>query len=139
MLMAVRHKNKTFATLLALLLGGLGAHRFYLKGGVDRLGLLHLCSLPLTGILYSAVKPHPFYVILPLLVSYIAGFVEALMIGLTPDEAWDARHNQGSGKTSRSNWMLALLLVLILGVGAIVLIGTIARVFDLLYTGGSYG
>ncbi len=136
--MAVPHKNKTFATLLALLLGGFGAHRFYLKGGTDRLGLLHLCSLPVTGILYGAVQPHPFYVMLPLLVSYIAGFVEGLVIGLTPDEAWDGQYNKGSGKASRSNWMLALLLVLILGVGAIVLIGTIARVFDLLYTGGSY-
>jgi TM2 domain-containing membrane protein YozV len=137
--MAVRHTNKTFATLLALLLGGFGAHRFYLKGGLDRLGLLHLCALPITGILWGAVKPHPFYVLLPLLVSYIAGFIGGLIIGLTPDEAWDAQHNKDSGKSSRSNWMLALLLVLILGVGAIVLIGTIARVFDLLYTGGSYG
>ncbi|MGH8854868.1 MAG: NINE protein [Telluria sp.] len=137
--MAVRHKNKTFATLLALLLGGFGIHRFYLKGGTDRLGLLHLCSLPITGILWGAVHPHPFYVVLPILLSYIGGFIEGLVIGLTPDEAWDARHNKGSGKTSRSNWLLPLLLVLILGVGAIVLIGTIARVFDLLYTGGSYG
>jgi len=137
--MAVQHKNKTLATLLALLLGGFGIHRFYLKGGTDRLGLLHLCALPITGILWGAVKPHPFYVLLPMLVSYIAGFVEGLVIGLTADEAWDAQYNKGNGKHSRSNWMLALLLVLILGVGAIVLIGTIARVFDLLYTGGSYG
>ena len=137
--MAVAHKNKTFATLLALLLGGFGVHRFYLKGGTDRLGLLHLCALPLTGILWGAVQPHPFYVLLPMLLSYIAGFVEGLVIGLSPDEAWDAQYNKGSGKTSRSNWMLPLLLVLILGVGAIVLIGTIARVFDLLYTGGAYG
>ncbi|MGI4721034.1 MAG: NINE protein [Janthinobacterium lividum] len=137
--MAVAHKNKTLATLLALVLGGIGVHRFYLKGGADRLGLLHLCALPLTGILWGAIKPHPFYVLLPLLLSYIAGFVEGLVIGLTPDEAWDAQVNKGSGRTSRSNWMLPLLLVLILGIGAIVLIGTIARVFDLLYTGGAYG
>ncbi len=137
--MAVAHKNKTFATLLALLLGGFGAHRFYLKGGADRLGLLHLCALPVTGILWGAVQPHPFYVLLPMLLSYIVGFVEGLVIGLTPDEAWDAQFNKGSSKSSRSNWMLPLLLVLILGVGAIVLIGTIARVFDLLYTGGAYG
>lgn len=137
--MAVAHKNKTFATLLALLLGGFGVHRFYLKGGTDRLGLLHLCALPLTGILWGAVQPHPFYVLLPMLLSYIAGFVEGLIIGLSPDEAWDAQYNKGSNKASRSNWMLPLLLVLILGVGAIVLIGTIARVFDLLYTGGAYG
>lgn len=137
--MAVPHKNKTFATLLALLLGGIGVHRFYLKGATDRLGLLHLCSMPVTGILWGAVQPHPFFVLLPLLLSYIGGFVEGLVIGLTPDEAWDAQHNKGSGRSSRSNWVLALLLVVILGVGAIVLIGTIARVFDLLYTGGSYG
>ena len=137
--MAVRHKNKTFATLLALLLGGFGAHRFYLKGSVDRLGLLHVCSIPVTGILWGAVHPHPFYVILPILLSYIVGFVGGLIIGLTPDEAWDAQYNKGSGRTTRSNWMLPLLLVVILAVGAIVLIGAIARVFDLLYTGGAYG
>lgn len=133
------HKNKTVATLLALLLGGLGAHRFYLKGGTDRLGLLHLCSLPVAGILYGAVRPHPFYMLLPLLVSFVAGYVEALAIGLTPDEQWDARHNRGSGRQSRSSWPLPVLLVLTMMVGAIVLIGTIARLFDLAYTGGAYG
>ena len=137
--MAASHKNKTLATLLALLLGGLGAHRFYLKGGTDRLGVLHLCALPITGILYAAVKPHPFYIILPLLVSFIAGFIEALVIGLTPDEKWDAKHNAGSGRQSQSNWVLVLLLVVTMLVGAIVLIGTMARLFDLLFTGGAYG
>ena len=137
--MAASHKNKTVATLLALLLGGLGAHRFYLKDGTDRLGVLHLCALPITGILYGAVKPHPFYIILPLLVSFIAGFIEALVIGLTPDEKWDAKHNAGSGRQSQSNWVLVLLLVVTMLVGAIVLIGTMARLFDLLFTGGAYG
>ena len=116
-----------------------GTPEFTANHATHRLGLLHLCALPLTGILWGAVQPHPFYVLLPMLLSYIAGFVEGLVIGLSPDEAWDAQYNKGSGKTSRSNWMLPLLLVLILGVGAIVLIGTIARVFDLLYTGGAYG
>lgn len=137
--MAASHKHKTVATLLALLLGGLGVHRFYLRGSVDRLGLLHLFSLPVTGILYGAVKPHPFYVMLPLLVSFIVGYVEALTIGLMPDEKWDARFNAGSGKVSRSNWVLPVLLVLTTMVGAVVLIGTIARLFDILYTGGAYG
>lgn len=137
--MAAPHKNKAVATLLALLLGGLGAHRFYLKGGADRLGVLHLCALPLTGILYGAVKPHPFYIVLPLLVSFIAGFIEALVIGLTPDEKWDAKHNAGSARHSQSHWVLVLLLVVTMLVGAIVLIGTMARLFDLLFTGGAYG
>ena len=137
--MAAVLKNKTVATLLALLLGGFGIHRFYLKPGADRIGLLHLCCLPVMGILYGAVKPHPFYMVLPLLVSYIAGFVEALVIGLTPDEKWDARYNQHSGRQSRSNWMLVLLLVVTMLVATTVLIGTIARLSDVVYTGGAYG
>ena len=137
--MAAAHKNKTVATLLALLLGGFGIHRFYLKPGADRIGLLHLCCLPVTGILYGAVKPHPFYIVLPLLVSYIVGFVEALVIGLTPDEKWDAQYNAHSGHQTHSNWVLVLLLVITMLVATTVLIGTIARLSDVVYTGGAYG
>ncbi len=135
-----QHKNKTLATALALLLGGLGVHRFYLKGSVDRLGLLHVCSLPIAGLVYGAGRaPNPFWVLLPLIVSCLVGFLEALVIGLTPDEKWDARHNAASGRTSRSHWVLAVLLVLTMLVGTTGLIATIARLFDLLYTGGAYG
>jgi len=137
--MAAAHKNKTVATLFALLLGGFGIHRFYLKPGADRIGLLHLCCLPVMGILYGAVKPHPFYMVLPLLVSYIVGFVEALVIGLMPDEKWDAQYNAHSGRQSRSNWVLVLLLVITMLVATTVLIGTIARLSDVMYTGGAYG
>jgi hypothetical protein len=138
--MAKPHKNKTLATLLALVLGGVGAHRFYLKGGTDRLGLLHVCSIPAAGLVYGlGHAPNPFWVLLPVLVSCIAGFIEALVIGLTPDEKWDAAHNAASGRRSDSNWLVVLLLVATLMVGATTLIGTIARLFDLLYTGGSFG
>jgi TM2 domain-containing membrane protein YozV len=134
------HKNKTVATLLALVLGALGAHRFYLRGSVDKLGLLHLASLPASA-LVLALAPHanPFYQALPLLVSAIAGFIEALVIGLLADAPWDAAHNAGSGRQSASNWPLALLLVGTMLVGATVLIATLSRLFDLLYTGGAYG
>ncbi|QJD98899.1 TM2 domain-containing protein [Massilia forsythiae] len=135
-----KHKNKTLATALAFLLGGVGAHRFYLRGGVDRLGLLHLCCLPATGLVYGLGRaPNPFWVLLPLIVSCLAGFVEALVIGLTPDERWDARHNAASNRSSHSNWPLALLLVLTMLVGTTILIATLSRLFDLLYTGGAYG
>jgi hypothetical protein len=138
--MAKPHKNKTLATFLALVLGGVGAHRFYLKGGTDRLGLLHVCSIPAAGLVYGlGHAPNPFWVLLPVLVSCIAGFIEALVIGLTPDEKWDAAHNAASGRRSDSNWLVVLLLVATLMVGATTLIGTIARLFDLLYTGGSFG
>lgn len=116
--MSVSHKNKTFATLLAFVLGGLGAHRFYLYGKKDRWAWVHLFLFPL---------------------SVYAGFIEALVLGLTPDEKWDAAHNSASGRQSDSGWPLAILLVLTLGVGAIAVIATLARTFDLLYTGGAYG
>lgn len=134
------YKNKTLATALALLLGGLGAHRFYLHGAVDKLGRLHACSLPVAGLIYSHTSGvDVFYALLPLLVSYIAAFIAALVIGLTPDEQWDARFNTGTTGRTQSSWILAVLLVATLMVGATVLIATISRLFDLLYTGGAYG
>ena len=112
------HKNKTLATLLAALLGGLGAHRFYLYGKKDAWAWLHPLLLPL---------------------AIYAGFIEALMIGLTPDDKWDATHNPHSGMQSESGWPLIVLLVLTTGFGATAVIATLARTFDLLYTGGAYG
>jgi hypothetical protein len=135
-----QHKNKTVATTLAFLLGALGVHRFYLKSATDRLGLLHVCSIPIAGMVYGVGRgPNPYYVLLPIIVSAIVGFIEALVIGLTPDDKWDARYNAGSGRQSESHWILALVLVLTMLVGATVVIAAIARLFDLLYTGGAYG
>jgi TM2 domain-containing membrane protein YozV len=134
------HKNKTAAALLALLLGGIGAHRFYLRGAVDKLGLLHLCSLPVAGLVIGiAPGADIFYKALPILLSYIIGFIEALVIGLLSDEKFDARYNAGSGRQSDSHWPLALILVATMMVGTTTLIATISRLFDLLYTGGAYG
>lgn len=112
------HKNKTLATLLAFVFGGLGAHRFYLFGIRDIWGWVHVIFMPF---------------------AVYAGIIEALVIGLTPDEKWDDAHNRASGRQSHSRWPLALLLVLVTGIGAILVIGTLARTFDLLYTGGAYG
>ncbi|HAT29478.1 MAG TPA: hypothetical protein DCW29_01090 [Janthinobacterium sp.] len=138
--MAVSHKNKTFATLLAFLLGALGAQRLYLGGVRDRWLWLHLAALP-ACLLVAALAPGAdwFYKALPLVVSSLVGFLEALVLGLTPDEKWDGAHNAASAKRSASNWPLALLLVATLMLGAGTLIATIARLFDLLYTGGAYG
>jgi len=134
------HKNKTLATALAFLLGGLGIHRFYLRGSVDRLGLLHVCSLPIAGLVYGlGHAPNPFWTLLPVFISFIVGFIEALAIGLTPDEKWDARFNATSGRKTQSHWVLAVLLVLTMLVGATAVIATLSRLFDLLYTGGAYG
>ena len=134
------HKNKTAATFLALAMGWGGAHRAYLRGTRDKLALLHLGAVAATVLLMAlAPQANIFYRLLPLILSAIAGFVEALVIGLLPDEKFDARYNAGSGRQSDSNWPLALVLVATMLVGTTILIATISRLFDLLYTGGSYG
>ena len=105
-------------TLLAALLGGVGAHRFYLYGKKDIHGwvLLGLC---------------PF--------SIFAGFVEALMIGLTDDAQWDATHNPGSEQTSCSGWLVVLIVIATFTMGITLLIALLARGVDWFFTGGSYG
>jgi TM2 domain-containing membrane protein YozV len=138
--MIAAHKNKTFTTLLAALAGSVGAHRFYLFGKSDYWGWAHLVSLPISFLishLYFGSQPLLTYSLF--ILSFLIALLEALVTGLTPDEKWDARHNPNSTKTSTSSWPLALILVLTAGIGAIALIGVIARAFDLLYTGGAYG
>jgi TM2 domain-containing membrane protein YozV len=138
--MPVLHKNKAFATLLAATLGFAGVHRLYLHGVRDRWLWLHAASLPLAALLLAAAPGlNWFYQLLPILLSALAGILEAFVIGLLADEKWDAKHNVASGKSSSSGGWLALTLVVTLGAGAVLLIGTISRLFDLLYTGGAYG
>lgn len=135
----VRYKNKTFATLLASTLGGLGMHRFYLHGRKDRWAWLHLSTVPMT-LLLSIFAGHLdiFFILSPLLISMLSGFLEALVIGLTSDENWNAQFNPTLPPIN-SHWPLAVILVLTLGIGATMLIGSLARLFDLLFTGGAYG
>jgi TM2 domain-containing membrane protein YozV len=135
------HKNKTAAAFLALIMGWGGAHRAYLRGARDKWALLHFTALIASVLLLVLVgaRVNIFYNLLPVILSAIAGFVEALVIGLMPDEKFDTRYNAGSGRTSDSKWPLALILVATMLVGTTALIATISRLFDLLYTGGAYG
>lgn len=138
--MASMHKNKTLTTWTALLAGAAGVHRIYLRGPGDRLALAHFAGVMGTlAMLVAAPQANVFWKLLPLIVSAIAGCIEALVIGLMPDEKFDARYNAGTGRASDSGWLLALGLVVTLMAGATLVIATMARLFDLLYTGGAYG
>lgn len=138
--MTISHKNKTFTTLLTAVTGGIGLHRFYLYGRKDVFGWLHLISLPLSALaILMFSNSQPLFMGMLFVLSVLCGFLEALVIGLTPDEKWDAKHNPASGKKSESHWVLALILVLTTGIGAMSVIALLARSFDLLFTGGAYG
>lgn len=138
--MPTPHKNKTFTTFLAAVFGSLGVHRFYLYGRKDLFGWLHLLTVPVSLLAIELFKNvHPLFAGMLFILSILCGFLEALVIGLTPDDKWDEKHNTASGKKSESHWILALLLVLTVGIGAMSLIALLARSFDLLFTGGAYG
>ena len=95
------YKSKTIATWLALLLGSLGVHRFYLYGLKDRLAWLH--PWPTLVGLYGVQRMGELgqddqlaWVLIPILglmlsVSMLMGIV----YGLTPDEKWNQAHNPG--------------------------------------------
>lgn len=138
--MNTSHKNKTLATLLAALLGAIGVHRWYLRGFGDRYAWMHAATLPL-GVLGTFLVP-PIYAIfgaLPLILSGLIACIEALVLGLMPDEKWDATFNSSSGQTSESGWPVVLLVVLSLAGGAVGVIALISRCTDLILTGGNYG
>lgn len=139
--MSTSHKNKTFSTLLATLCGSVGAHRFYLYGKKDLWGWASLLSFAvLMGIVIAQLQQTLFISFLLLfLMSFFAGLISALVIGLTPDEKWDRQHNALSGYVSDSGWTVILLIIVTFALGSTALIATIARGFDLYLTGGAFG
>jgi hypothetical protein len=134
------HRNKTFATFLALAGGNIGLHRFYIAGWRDTWGWLHAATLPLSIMLWAGAEGGvALFSLAPLVLSTLAGYLEGLVIGLTPDEKWDRQRNPLSGRASDSSWLLALVLVLTVALGATALIAAISRSVDLFLTGGAYG
>ncbi len=133
-------KNKTLATLLASLFGGLGLHRFYLFNKTDFWAWAHFITLPISMLaMWRGGTQNWLFLSCLLVLSVLSGFIEALVIGLTPDERWDARFNAASDRQTDSGWGVVLLLIFTLGGGGIGLIWVMARSFDLLFTGGAYG
>lgn len=122
-------KSKALAAWLAVLLGLLGAHRFYLHGARDAVGWLH--PLPSLAGIAGAVRMANLgqddlaatwlVALLGLMLS--VAMASALAIALTPEERWARRFGD---RRAASNWGTALAAVSALFVGGIALMGTIA-------------
>jgi TM2 domain-containing membrane protein YozV len=125
----VRERNKTVATWLALLVGSLGAHRFYLHGKADLWGWLHPWPtlLGAVGVLRMQVlgqDDHAAWLLIPLLGLMLAqAMLAAIVYGLTPDERWAQRFGQ---PLRTSGWLAVIGVVAALMVGAAVLMGSVA-------------
>lgn len=105
-------KQKTVATWLALLLGAVGAHWFYLG---RRRAWLYIVLFPL---------------------SLYASFVDAIRLGLMPDEKWNAEFNPDLPVDTRQTSGLTVTAVaLALGAGVTLLMSTLAVLFQWYFVG----
>ncbi|HEX5373453.1 MAG TPA: hypothetical protein VFW84_12045 [Aquabacterium sp.] len=129
------YKSKTLAAWVALLGGPLGLHRFYLHGLRDVWGWL--CPLPtllgawgIQRVQQFGQDDHLSWVLIPLLGLIVATtMLQAILIGLTPDERWHARFNPdlvGHPDAPAGGWAVVFAIVISLLVGAGVLMATIA-------------
>ncbi len=127
----MHQKSKTLATWLALTLGSLGAHRFYLYGRRDTLAWLH----PLPTLLGAAgalrmqnlgQDDHAAWLLIPVLGLMLSiSMLTAIVYGLTPDARWAECHNPGQ-PLQATGWGPVIGVVVALLVGGTVLMGTLA-------------
>jgi TM2 domain-containing membrane protein YozV len=117
-------RHKALAALLASLAGAVGLNRLYLGQSFWWLPLgVTLMALPLLIGIKNWYQTPAFFV---LMMPVVAGFIQALVIALMPDERFDARFNATHARRNRSGWDAVIVAVASLFVGAIVLMTTIA-------------
>ncbi len=122
--------SKAVAAWLALLLGTLGVHRFYLHGRRDLWAWLHLLptALGIAGVLRLrnlGQDDHWGTLLSPLLgvmLTLAMGF--AIAYALTPDDKWAARHNPGTAPVATA-WLPVLAAALALLLGGTAMMATI--------------
>ena len=124
----MQFRHKALAAVLAFAAGSLGAHRLYLGQARWWLPLsVTLLTVPLLIGVRNWYQTPAFFV---MMIPVIAGFIEALVIALTPDAKFDARFNAGAARTNHSGWDAVLVAIVTLMVGATILMTTIALLFQ---------
>jgi TM2 domain-containing membrane protein YozV len=126
-----KFRHKALAALLASLGGALGLNRLYLG---QKLWWLPLAVTALTLPLLIGVRnwyqsPAFFLLMIPV----TAGFIQALVIALMPDERFDAAYNAVGPRTNKSGWDAVLVAIATLAGGAIALMATLALLFQTYY------
>lgn len=124
----MKFRHKAFAALLAAAGGAFGLNRAYLgqSGWWLPLGITLLCLPLLIGVKNWYQTPAFFVLVIPV----VSGFIQALFIALTPDAQFDARFNAGADRRNRSGWDAVLVAVASLALGTIVLMASIALLFQ---------
>ena len=126
-------RRKSIAALLAFLLGAFGAHRIYLRRPRWWLPLaVTALTLPLLVGVRNWYQTPAFFA---LMVPVVAGFIEAQVIALMPDEKFDARFNAATERRNSSGWDAVLVAIATLMIGATVLMTTIVLLFQTIFEG----
>ncbi len=135
----MRSRNKTVAAWLAVLLGSLGIHRFYLRGLGDWIGWLFPLPTALgwwgvDRVLTYGQDDKLSWLLIPLLgISLTAACISAVVYTLTDKDTWNRQYNtaldteHASGSTS---WLGMGALILAMLLGAISLMGSLAFGFQ---------
>lgn len=135
----MRTRNKTVAAWLAVLLGSLGMHRFYLRGLGDWIGWLFPLPTALgwwgvDRVLSYGQDDKLSWLLIPMLgISLTAACISAVVYTLTDKDKWNRQYNSAldaehpSGSTS---WLGMGALILAMLMGAISLMGSLAFGFQ---------
>jgi hypothetical protein len=124
----MKFRHKAFAALLASAGGALGLNRLYLRQKGWWLPLsITVATLPwLIGVKDWFETPAFFVLMIPV----VGGFIQALVLALMSDERFDASFNSSADRRNRSGWDAVLVAVGTLAIGAIVLMTTLALLFN---------
>lgn len=102
-------RSKAIAALLALCLGVVGAHWWYLRRkGAWAVGALTLVSLLLATRAPVWYDTPAFFV---MFVPLLAGIIEAAVLALMRDAAFDRRYNPGLPPRTRTRWPHVLIAI----------------------------
>lgn len=135
------YRSKTVAAWLAVLLGPIGAHRFYVRGWRDLGAWLHVVTTAIgaAGVVRMrnlGQDDVASWALIPWLgLSISAAMLGALVWGLMSDDRWNTRFNPGGPSTGQhqTGWLTVLAAVAALLTGATVLMATLAFSFQKLF------
>ena len=119
-----RFRHKTTAALLALFLGWMGAHWWYM-GRRHAWGLTAWAAACLLGTTAFDVwwdNPAAFLLLAPA----IDGYIRSAGYGLTSDDVFDARYNPGHPRQTRTGWAPVLVAIADLLIGTSVMLLVLA-------------
>jgi len=128
----VAHRSKSMAALAAAVLGGFGAHWWYLGRRGAWAVTTASCLLIVLAQLYPVWWDSPPFLLL--IIPITAGFIESLVISLKSDAWFDARYNPGSTQATATGWGPVIIAIAVTAIGSAVVLFGIALTVMHVYT-----